>query len=520
MAAAGGEQLPDEAGEGLGQDDRLASEAQPHSLVVGVDVAEGEAADDRGPLGVEEDEEPGDAVSGIEAVVVEQLSCLVPAGLGVDDAGRAAPPGGGKVQAGQLLLLRPADEVPGLAGAGGVIAGDPGVQVVLPAGGQGEVAGGEPVQQAGRGRDVPADADQLVVGGAGVPGPPAQAAQQVPDGVVVQHVLLAGVAAAVDRCGDPAFQPGHLLIAVGQRPDGDQDAAQVLDRLAARQRVEGGVSEPGPGVQALQDRRRRALVQPGRDRAGPLGGRERLVKGTKARADFAGLVTEQFTQPAAGGAPGAPAGVDPAGFAAGRAAGPEAGIGTGAGRAERLGPGAAPDAAGPAASRAVCPALLAGPAPWLAGGLRGHARGLFAADTAGRDLPGAAAGAERAAGRADADRPPATAAGAGLLVGRVDDQAVRTQRPAVLVADRCLADGPAAGARLGPGPGHAVAAEPDPVAGLDEGDTRPQCGQSGRTMPLAPAWASRSISRSTDGTGAAAPSPVCSSGRSCKAQAS
>jgi hypothetical protein len=177
-----------------------------------------------------------------------------------------------------------------------------------------------------------ADADQLVVGGVSAPG---AAAQQVPDGVVVQHVLLAGIAAAVDCGGDPAFQPGHLLITVGQRPDGDQDAAQVLDRLAGRQRVQSGMSKPGLGVQALQDRRRRALVQPGRDRAGPLGGRERLVKGTKARADFACLIAEQFIQPPAGGAPGAPAGTDPAGFAAGRAAGPEAGIGTGAGGAER-----------------------------------------------------------------------------------------------------------------------------------------------------------------------------------------
>jgi hypothetical protein len=39
VAAAGGEKLPDEAGEGLGQDDRLASEAQSYSLVVSVDVA-------------------------------------------------------------------------------------------------------------------------------------------------------------------------------------------------------------------------------------------------------------------------------------------------------------------------------------------------------------------------------------------------------------------------------------------------------------------------------------------------
>ena len=85
VAAAGGEKLPDEAGEGLGQDDGLAAEAQPYLPVIGVDVAQGEAADGRRPLGVEENEEPRDAVFGIEAGVVEQPSCLVPAGLGVDD---------------------------------------------------------------------------------------------------------------------------------------------------------------------------------------------------------------------------------------------------------------------------------------------------------------------------------------------------------------------------------------------------------------------------------------------------
>jgi hypothetical protein len=72
VAAPGGEQLPDQAGEGLGQDDRLAAEAQPYLPAVGVNVAQGVAADDRGPLGVEEDEEPRDAVFGIEAVVAAQ----------------------------------------------------------------------------------------------------------------------------------------------------------------------------------------------------------------------------------------------------------------------------------------------------------------------------------------------------------------------------------------------------------------------------------------------------------------
>jgi hypothetical protein len=52
VAAPGGEELPDEAGGGLGEGDWFAAEAQLDVLAAGLDVAE--AADDRWPLGVEE----------------------------------------------------------------------------------------------------------------------------------------------------------------------------------------------------------------------------------------------------------------------------------------------------------------------------------------------------------------------------------------------------------------------------------------------------------------------------------
>ena len=410
---------------------------------------------------------------------MEQPACLCPAGLGVDDAGRAAPSGGGEVQAGQFLFPGPADEVPGFAAPGGLVAGDPGVQIVLPARGQGEVAGGEPVQEGDRGPDVLADAGQLVVGGIGALGAAAEPSQQMPDGIPVQHVLLIRVVTAGGRGGDPALQPGHLLIAVGQRADGDQDGPQVLDRLAARPRVEGGVSELGLGVQAPQDRGGGALVQPGRDGAGPFGGGEGLTEGTKARLDLAGLVAEQVTQPPVDSAPGAPPGVDPAGLAAGRAAGPEPRVGTGAGGAERFGPGAAADPAGLAAARAACPALLAGPAPGFTGRLGDHAWCLTPANTAGRDIPGSAAGAQRSVFGADADRAAAMTARAGFLVDRVGYQAVRAQRLPVLVAGGRLPHGPAARAWLSPGPGHAVPAQPHPVTGLDQWD-HPAAVRAGR----------------------------------------
>src|SRR5205823_8384672 len=127
----------DEGGEGVGQDDGFAAEPQPHLVFVGVNVVEGEAADRGGPLCVEQDEQPGDAVFGFDGVVVEQPARLLPAGFGVDDAGRAVPFGGGEVEAGQLVPFGPADEVSGLAAAGGLVAGQPRVEVALPGGCQG-----------------------------------------------------------------------------------------------------------------------------------------------------------------------------------------------------------------------------------------------------------------------------------------------------------------------------------------------------------------------------------------------
>src|SRR5205823_7941754 len=142
--------------------------------VAGLDVVEGEAADHRRPLGVEEDEEAGDAVLGFEGAVVEQPAGLFPAGLGIDGAGRPAPPGGRKVQAGQLVLSGPADKVPGFTAADSLTAGNPCIQVALPGAGQREIVDGEPVEQSDRGPDMAADPDELCVGGIGVADPAAE----------------------------------------------------------------------------------------------------------------------------------------------------------------------------------------------------------------------------------------------------------------------------------------------------------------------------------------------------------
>ena len=111
VASPGSDELQDQGVERCGEHDGLVAEPDAHLPAAGLDMAEGELADRGWPLGVEQDEQPGDAVFGFERVIVQQPACLFPAGLGVDDADRPAPPGGREVQAGQLLLAGPADEV-------------------------------------------------------------------------------------------------------------------------------------------------------------------------------------------------------------------------------------------------------------------------------------------------------------------------------------------------------------------------------------------------------------------------
>ncbi|MCI0689101.1 MAG: hypothetical protein L0Y54_18000 [Sporichthyaceae bacterium] len=56
-----------------------------------VDVAGGELADPAQVLAVEEDEEPCDAVDGVEAVIVQKLVGVDPSLLGVVGSDRAVP---------------------------------------------------------------------------------------------------------------------------------------------------------------------------------------------------------------------------------------------------------------------------------------------------------------------------------------------------------------------------------------------------------------------------------------------
>ena len=70
VSVPGGDEFADQGGEGFGQHDGFAAEPELHLVLVGVDVIEGEAADRGRPLRVEQDEEPRDAVAGVDVGLV------------------------------------------------------------------------------------------------------------------------------------------------------------------------------------------------------------------------------------------------------------------------------------------------------------------------------------------------------------------------------------------------------------------------------------------------------------------
>jgi hypothetical protein len=96
VAVAVGDQVPCQVVDRLGEQDGLLAEVQEYPVIVGVDVVEGQAADGCRVLGVEQDEEAGEPVFGLEGLVVQEAPGLVPAGFGVEGAGGAVPAGGGK----------------------------------------------------------------------------------------------------------------------------------------------------------------------------------------------------------------------------------------------------------------------------------------------------------------------------------------------------------------------------------------------------------------------------------------
>jgi hypothetical protein len=90
----------------------------------------------------------------------------------------------------------------------------------------------------------------------------------------------------------------------GSEPDRDQDAAQMIDRLAGGQRVEGVVGEAFAGVQVAQDGRG-GPVEPGCHGVGSVCRGKSVVQGPQVCRDLTVLSAQHLMKALSEGAAGA-----------------------------------------------------------------------------------------------------------------------------------------------------------------------------------------------------------------------
>jgi hypothetical protein len=191
-----------------------------------------------------------------------------------------------------------------------------------------------------------------------------QPAQVMPDRVAMQDTPLHRVRAGGDGGGDPPLQTDEPLVAGRQRAGGDQDAAQMLERLAGGKLVQNLVRQrPLIPAEAFQQGVDLRAGQPGQRGVRTRSGRHGLGKGGQVGPDNAGSVAEQVAYPLVEHAALAGARAEPPGGGADRAAAPEVRVRVGAPRAQRLAPGAATRLRHRAAAAARHPAVLAAIAP-------------------------------------------------------------------------------------------------------------------------------------------------------------
>src|SRR6266566_146931 len=93
---------------------QFGGELEQRGGAVDGDVAGGEPADPGDGLGIEEHEQAGEAVPGVQCVVVQQAAGGVPAPLVIECPCRALPAGGEEGQRSETVPGGPADEVPGV----------------------------------------------------------------------------------------------------------------------------------------------------------------------------------------------------------------------------------------------------------------------------------------------------------------------------------------------------------------------------------------------------------------------
>lgn len=398
MAAAGRDLLEGQLSNGCGKVDRDGAEADADRSVRLLDLVHGEPGDRRGPLGVEEQQQAGETVFGLEGVIVQQAAGGVPAGFVVHGLGGATPSFGREGEiASDLLGEGPAHEVACLLAVADVVAGHPALKVGLLASGKGQVLVRKPVQDVdGCPQMLPRDLE-LVVRGLLAAAASAKPAQEVPGCVPVQDFPSFGGRVGGDEVLHVPFETDHLLIAFRQGARGDEDAADVFDDLSFGEFVQGFVGKGAAvGAEVGQDGGDDALGQPAHRGASPFGAGHGLVEGPQFRRYGAGVSGEEVVEPLLEGAAGVRARrVQPFGLSAGGAWAPELGVRFGAGAADGGVGGAGVDAAESSADGAVSRASVAAAAAGQPGELRERAGCGAAADRAEQCGQGTAVRADR-----------------------------------------------------------------------------------------------------------------------------
>lgn len=131
----------------------------------------------------------------------------------------------------------------------------------------------------------------------------------MPERVATQQLPVVAPAVFVEGHVDPAFESGKVFIAGRQRAGGDQDAAQVLERLAVGHLVEGLVGQrPCARSKVGQDRGSGVLRQPVHHRLRPVGRGQGFVQPAQLGTDAAAAIVEQLPEAVVEGAAGAAAG--------------------------------------------------------------------------------------------------------------------------------------------------------------------------------------------------------------------
>lgn len=227
------------------------------------DAVEGEAGGATEGLGVEQQQEAGDAVDGVQRGVVEESACQGPSVVGVDEVGtqvllRARWDGDGD---GVAAADGPEDEVACLVAVSAACC-QPVVDIALVAVGQAAAVGPELADQVAGDRDLAFDRQGLVEGdlaGGRALAASAKAAQAVPGEEPVDSSTFGEVAdLRFEERGEPALQRGELFVALGQSTVGDQRRPQSGDGLRWATTVEQGV-ESGAELRPMAMSMRRGV---------------------------------------------------------------------------------------------------------------------------------------------------------------------------------------------------------------------------------------------------------------------